>query len=63
MKAPSVFAAESNLTTPASVCETAFNRGGTYWSVQEKSPVAEQAQGEQFDADQNRQGGQFVLHA
>ena len=35
MKPPSVFAAESNLTVLASVCEAAFSRGGTYWLVQE----------------------------
>ena len=39
MKPPSVFAAESNLTALASVCEAAFSRGGTYWLVQAKVPL------------------------
>ena len=29
-KPPSVFAGESNLTTPASVCKASFSRGGIY---------------------------------
>ena len=28
-----------------------------------KGPVGEQAQGEKFEAEQNRQGGYFFIHA
>jgi hypothetical protein len=38
-KPTSVFAAESNLTAPASVCKAAFSGGGTYWLVEAKVPL------------------------
>ena len=60
---PSVLAEESNLMALALACDAAFSRGGTRGLVHENIPLGGQAQGEKFEAEQNRQGGYLSIHA
>jgi hypothetical protein len=62
-KPPSVLAGEANLTALASVCAAAFEQRRNILIGPGESPVGEQAQGEKFEAEQDRQGQCCFLDA